>query len=59
MDDQKRNEQRAKLNAMFREEFLGMKHKGATAADLREPCVHGPAQRASIPTARKTVERRS
>lgn len=37
MNDQKWNEQRAKLDAMFREEILGMKRKGATAADLREP----------------------
>jgi hypothetical protein len=37
MDDQKRKEARARLDAMFREQFLAMKSKGATAADLSEP----------------------
>jgi hypothetical protein len=37
MNDQKRNEQREKLDAMYREEFLAMKRKGATVDLLREP----------------------
>jgi hypothetical protein len=36
MNEQKRNQQRAKLDAMFREEFLALERKGATADLLRE-----------------------
>ena len=37
MDEQKKREQQAKLDAMYAEEFLALERKGATADLLREP----------------------